>query len=409
MIKRIIALILLLCLCGQTGAIAENMEIRLTLTGSDVLSDGAQRALAQWLGKAHLAVYTADDLQEIALYADDNALLSAVGSKQEGRISAGGYTAPLQMQQFSFSECFAQALSCAQQLGEELKAYEKSAAASAELGGAVKAKTQLSYALSQAEWAEVWPKVCAVLGEGLQEYALESKGTLRRYFDADGNEIGAYFYAEKVRIAENDVREVRLEYAFQAEKGLYVSFRCPNKNDTRNLRITLTAKRTERTDRISYTINADIRQKGENGQDTLLADVSFKETAGVFSGSAKINYTQKRGEKSVKYALEIKPDLKMETKTGTIDFSYDRAGVQVLAGEITLTHGAEKDIALPDINAQEAQVIKRLAYDLMLSLAETDPNERLELMYYLNRDVFLKGDEKDFMYDPELTATEETD
>ena len=410
MIKRIIALCLLLCLCFPAGTLAEGWEIHLTPLDSDVLSNGAQRALAQWLDKAYLTVHMSDALQQAALYYDGNMLLSAVGDKNTGTLTAGEYTAPIAMESFDPSAAWTDVLAGTQKLGETLKAYEKSAKATAELGGAVKAKTQLSYALSLDQWAEVWPAVAA-LDERLLGCTLESKATLRRYFDAEGREIGAYFYAEKLRIAEDDVREVRLEYAFQPDGGLYISFRCPNKNETRNLRISLTLKRTERTDRISYAVNGDIRHKHADGQDTLLMEGTLKEAEGILSGKATLTYTQKRGETSVKHALTIQPELVLASGTGALNFAYTRAGLQLLAGEIALIAAAEADILLPAVNARETQVTERLAYNLMQSLMDTDRKDQLELLYYLNRAVFLTGDEKDIrmIYDPEFVVTEEPD
>lgn len=411
MIKRIIALCLMLCLCLQAGALADRREIRLTLLGSDVLSDGAQRALAQWLGKTYLAVHEADDAQEATLYYDECALVSAAGRESTGTLTAGEYTAPIALESFDLSSAWTQLLSGVQQAGDALKAYEKTAKATAELGGAVKAKTQLSYALSKDQWAAAWSAVCAALDERLAGCTIESKATLRRYFDAEESEIGAYFYAEKLRVAADDVREVRLEYAFQPDGGLYISFRCPNKNETRNLRISLTLKRTERTDRISYTVNGDIRHKHAEGQDTLLVEGSLKETEGVLSGKATLTYTQKRGETSVKHVLTLQPEMTLAGGTGALYFDYTRAGLQLLAGEITLTAAEKTDVRLPAVNATEAQVIERLAYDLMQSLMDTDREEQLEMLYYLNRAVFLTGDEKDvqWIYDPEFVVTEEPD
>lgn len=411
MIKRIIALCLLLCLCFPAGALADGWEIHLTPLGSEVLSDGAQRALAQWLDKAHLRVQTSGDMQQAALYYDGNVLLSAAGGENCGTLTAGEYTAPIALKSFDPSAAWTNLLTGMQQVGDTLRAYEKSAKATAELGGAVKAKTQLSYALSQDQWAEAWPAVCAALDERLSGCTLESKATLRRYFDAEGHEIGAYFYAEKLRIAEDDVREVRLEYAFQPDGGLYISFRCPNKNETRNLRISLTLKRTERTDRISYSVNSDIRYKHAEGQDTLLIEGTLKEMEGIFSGKATLTYTKKRGETSVKHALTIQPELTLASATGTLNFDYTRAGLQLLAGEIALIAAEETDILLPAVNATEAQLIERLAFDLMQSLMDTDRKDQLELMYYLNRAVFLTGDEKSvrMLYDPEFVVTEEPD
>ena len=230
MLKRICAG-LLLCLFLCSGAMAQGMEIRLTAEKSEVLSDGALRALTTWLADAYLNVQLQQDAQVIALHHGDRLLLSAAANPQAAAIASGETTAKVPPMTADIAQIPAQVTAAAENLGRLLMDYEKSAKATAELGGAVKVKTQLSYALTAEEWAAVWPQVCDILGESLRGISIESKGTLRRYFDQDGKEIGAYFYAEKVRIAENDVREVRLEYGLSGS-GLYLAFRCPNKNET---------------------------------------------------------------------------------------------------------------------------------------------------------------------------------
>lgn len=408
MIRRSIALLLVLC-CWQGCALAAGVEMRLAVEDSDVLSAGAQRALGQWLEKAYLTLETTEEAQQAAIYYDDALLLAAAADAENAALTAQGLSVPVDKTDGSFLDIWPQALLKAQRLGALLKDYEKSANASAELGGAVKAKTQLSYALTKEQWAEVWPAVCDILGETLTGYTIESKGTLRRYFDVEGSEIGAYFYAEKVRIAENDVREVRLEYGCQPEKGLYLAFRCPDKNETRNVRISLTAKRTERTDRISYTVNGDIRVKHAEGQDTLLIESTLKEQEKVFSGKATINYTQKRGDNSVKHALSLKPEIMLVDQTGTVEVAYDRAGLNIMTGKVMLSAAPEKEIMVPAVNAQWEQLVQALTRKLIYSLLDAEPEDRLELMYYLNRSAFLTGDEKEIylMYDPEFMVMEE--
>ena len=404
MLKRICAgLLLWIFLCS--GAAAQGMDIRLTAEMSEVLSDGALRALTTWLADAYLNVQMQQDAQEIALHHGDRLLLSAAANPQGAAVTAGEITAKAQPMTVDIAQLPAQATAAAESLGQLLKVYEKSAKATAELGGAVKAKTQLSYTLQAAEWAAVWPQVCDILGESLRGISLESKGTLRRYFDQDGKEVGAYFYAEKVRIAENDVREVRLEYGL-SDSGLYLAFRCPNKNETRNVRISITAKRTERSDRISYSLSGDVRVKNEDTQDTVTAEASLKDVQGTVSGKITANLSLRRDGKTRKYALEIKPEV--TSASGSVAYAVDAGGQRVLEGKLMLEETAEKTVSLPEINGDETQVavqLTRLLYDTLLDLPDS---ERLELMYYLNRSIFLTGDQKDIsiMYDPEFTVTE---
>ena len=404
--KRLLALLLMLVLLPQTAL--GGVAVRLTAGESDVLSAGALRALSQWLEQAQLFVNAKENAQEVALRYGEEDLLAAVLLNGEGALCMGGAAVPLTVSQQSLEDLPAQLLGMAAQMGETLAAYEKKANATAELGGVVKAKTQLTYALSAQQWAEMWPQICAVLGVAEDAFAVESKATVRRYFAADGSEIGAYFYAEKVRVAPDDVREVRLEYGCQENQGLYLAFRCPNKNETRNVRISLTAKRSERTDRVNYTVNGDIRIKADKNQDTLLLEASLKEADGRLSGKTTVNYTQKRSDQSTKYALDLKPDVMLAPLGGTVAYAFDAAGQRVLAGDMHLAQAAEKEIVLPAVYTDDAHLTKQLTRALYNTLLEMEAEDRLELIYYLNRPAYLVGEETDIElgYDPEFTVTE---
>lgn len=406
MYKRIMALLLCLLLMGSAQAAVEG---RVTVDDSDILSAGALRALNTWLHDAYMTVQTADSAQQLTLYQAGEKLLEAAADGNESTLTAGAWTAKAEVQSFiSLEDASLQALSIAQALGNLLHDYEKSANATAELGNVVKAKTQLSYALSAEQWAAIWPEVCQIIGAQFADVTLESKGTLRRYFASDGSEIGAYFYAEKVRVAEGDVREVRLEYAYQAEKDLYLAFRCPNKNESRNLRISCTVKRTERTDRTSYAVSCDVRRKYDGEQDTVLLQASFKEQENVFSGKATLDYTQKRDDKTIKYAVTAAPEITLPC-SGTVAFEVTVGDLTALEGEIHLNSAVDADIAMPKVNADITQVQRETTLRLFTYLQQIPDNDRLELIYYLNRPAYLTGEEADvyLMYDPEFTVTEE--
>ena len=86
----------------------------------------------------------------------------------------------------------------------------------------------------------------------------------------------------------------------------------------------------------------------------------------------------------------------------------DAGGQRVLEGKILLEETADKPVSLPAVNADETQVslrLTKLLYDTLLDLPDS---ERLELLYYLNRPLYLTGDQKEIsiMYDPEFTVTE---
>ena len=404
MVKRIVALLMLLLMTGS--AMAAGLDVQLTADSSDILSDGALRALNVWLKDARLSLEAGENAQRVTLYQAGDKLLEAVSDGAASMLSSGEWTASIDTDTVILEELPETALRLAGALGEALKSYEKSAAATAELGSVVKAKTQLSYALSAEEWAAVWPQVCEILGPQLESIALESKGTFRRYFAADGSEVGAYFYAEKVRIAQDDVREVRLEYGYQAEKGLYLSFRCPNKSETRNVRISLSAKRTERTGYTSYTVSGEVRRRCDGDQDTVAIEASLKHQEEALSGKATVNYTKKRDDTTEKFALTVKPMLTMAG--GTATFEVTVGDLTALAGEISLTNAESAEISLPTVNAELSQVHSVAALKMLKYMQRTEESDRMELIYYLNRPAYLTGDEKEIylIYDPYFNVSE---
>jgi len=406
MLRRVLALAMAFCMAlGSAGA--AGMDVRLTIEKSDVLSGGALRALNGWLEEASLFLQSTQEGQEAALLWRNEPLVRAAHTAEGAAVGAGDLAYPVDSLHDDWQRLPAQALEAAQKLGALLSEYEKEASATAELGGAVKAKKQLSYALSAEQWAEKWPQVCEILGDRLRGCTIESKGTLRRYFDAAGNEVGAYFYAEKVRIAENDVREVRLEYGYQSGKGLYLAFRCPNARETRNVRISLTAKRTERTDRVNYAVSCDVRRWHDDRQDTAVLEISLKETEEALTGKASCSYTQKRGDNKVKYAFTASPSW--TDAGGTVGFTYDLSGENYLTGTIYLSPAAEKQEEKLPVNASEKEVVQALALALLESLQDIPDEDRLQFLYYLNRPAYLTGDEKavELQYDPQFSVTEE--
>lgn len=141
----------------------------------------------------------------------------------------------------------------------------------------------------------------------------------------------------------------------------------------------------------------------------MLIESTLKEQEGVFSGKATLNYTQKRGEQSVKHALTIKPEVALGSLSGVIKIAYDRAGQNVATGTLALSAAQAGEISIPAVNASQEQLTEALARRLVYSLLDIAPEDRLELMYYLNRSPFLTGDEKEIylMYDPEFMVMEE--
>jgi len=405
MIKKWISFALtLLLLTGS--ACAAGYDVRLQAEKSDILSEGALRALSGWLNGACLTVHT-EESPQTAIYHGDRLLLAA----SENLLTDGEIAVAYEQRDADFALVPAKLTERLQALAALVPEYEKSAQATAELGNVVNAKRQLSYELSAEEWTALWPQVTDILGEWVSGMKLESKGTLRRYFASDGSEIGGYFYAEKVRIAENDVRQVRLEYGFVPGKGLYLAFRCPNAKETRNIRITMTVKNSDRDGKKTQSVSADIRRWHDGDQDVILLEGSIKEQKGAVTGKATLDYTRKRDGKTLKQALKATHDLvKNEgAVTGEVAIEWKYDGLKALTGKITVAPTEKAAIPMPAEAGEEAALQRSLVYNLLYTMQEIADEDRLELIYYLNRGAYLTGDEKEvyITYDPEFTVTEE--
>ena len=264
-IRRVLALLLMSILC-VSAALGEGVQVSFSAQESDYLSAGALRALNQVLADITLVLTQENDGAGIALLDGENEILRMQSQAGRALLTADGCTAEQPLAYIREQGVYGAVLQAGQTVGQLLSGWETTGKATAELGNAGNPKTQAVYVLTGEEWATVWTDVCAVLLPVLQNtvqnptwleraeaflrgLTIEGKGTLRRYFAADGTEMGAYFYAAQVRFAENDVREVRLEYGYTQEKGFYLTFRCPNKKETRNLRISVKGKVSTRSER----------------------------------------------------------------------------------------------------------------------------------------------------------------
>ncbi|MBR5231013.1 MAG: hypothetical protein IKW00_02050 [Clostridia bacterium] len=405
MIRKWLSLALVLMLAIGSAS-AAGYDLCLQAEKSDILSEGALRGLSQWLDKARLTLWTEENPQAAVYYGDTLLLAADEQLLTDGKTAVAG-----EQKTCDIGSLPAKMTEQMRSLAALAAKYEKSAQATAELGNIVKAKKQLSYALTADQWAEIWPKVAEVLGEWVSDLKIESKGTLRRYFASDGSEIGGYFYAEKVRIAENDVRQVRLEYGYDAEKGLYLAFRCPNARETRNIRITMTVKISDRDGKKTRSISADVRRWQDGDQDVILLEGSVKEQKGAVTGKTTLDYTRKRDGKSLKQSLTASHDLKKTADglTGEVSFDWKYGGRRALSGKVTAGRSERTKISMPAAGGDESSLQRGLTQRLLRTLQNISDEDRLELIYYLNRSAYLTGEEKEIYitYDPEFTVTEE--
>ena len=399
-IRRVLAL-LLMSILYMSAALGEGVQVRFSALESEYLSAGALRALNQVLAGLTLVLSQKDGSADIALFEGETEILRMQSQGERALLTAGGLTSE-QPFAYIYEKAVPQAaLQTAQALGQLLSAWETTGNATAELGDAGKPKTQTVYALTGEEWAAVWPEVCATVlpmlqntvqdaawlartQSFLQGLTIEGKGTLRRYFAADGTEMGAYFYAAQVHFAENDVREVRLEYGYTQDKGFYLAFRCPNKKETRNLRISVKGKVSARNERTTYTLNADIRRAYDGAGDTYIAESSLRNENNVLTGEAALQITRKRKDGTVKTSLTAEPVLTLaQQPTGEVKITCTQDGQMLLSGMLTVENASYTIPAPPAVCATLSQTEERLSRTVLLLLQKADSADRMELVHYL--------------------------
>ncbi|MBQ7455499.1 MAG: hypothetical protein IJS53_03550 [Clostridia bacterium] len=259
----------------------------------------------------------------------------------------------------------------AQALGELLAPWEAQSEQAVDLQEAGSARTVFTYALTGEEWAELLPQAAALLGEclpGAEAIAgaeIVGKGTFKRYFDKDGREIGAYFYAAEVHL-NGEAREVRLEYAMAPGKGFFVAFRCPNAKGTSDFRVSLHGK-----DRGgAYTLSGEIRRAAGADSDVVTLD-------GKTDGKLTINYSRKRGGATAAYALTL------TLREGGADFTYALNRRAVLRGTLAWEAAEAPDLSLPAPNADLEGVASALALRLYACMRAASPGHWQELAHAL--------------------------
>lgn len=410
MIKRIAALALILLLCVQ-GALGEAWQLTLQAQESDLMSAGALRALNAILADASLQVSLEDDHAAAALISGNDTLLQVQTHRNNMVVQSGASAVTLPLEYIATEHLPAAMRKAAQDMGALLAAWEKESASTVDLQEAGKPKRQTAYVLTEEEWAGVWPQVCDILlpvladtirdsdaflkaGAMLRNAVITGKGTFRRYFAADGTEMGAYFYAAAMRIGENDVREVRLEYGQTPGKGFYLAFRCPNKKETRNVRMTVRCKESVRNERTTYTLTADVRRTYDGAGDTLKLDATLRREQETLSGSVNADVTQKRNGITAKTNVTIEPAFTTGAQglAGDAAFSFTQDGQLMLKGKVSLSPDAwtyqEAFAKTADMETLRAT----LAVRLLQCMQQAEAGDRQELLHYLAQDNYLVGE-----------------
>lgn len=362
---KILTLILSLLLALPSGG------VRLTLSAeaSDALSDGAVAALQAVLAQAALVISP----EGYDLVCAEETLLQARADAAGGYVACGDMASALAIAPSGSADVW----QTARALGELLAPWEKESGQSVDLQEAGVVSAQRVYVLTDAEWARVWRQTVAILSacapeaQMLAEAEIRGKGTLKRYFDRDGNEMGLYFYAAEMWL-DGEAREVRLEYGFRADKGLYAAFRCPNKNETRNARLALHGKRTAG----GWSLSGSLRV-------TDGADSDVYAVEGRTNGALTLSLSRKRGGRTAQYALSL------QMADGAARYSYQQDKRLLLAGRAAWQTADLPAVPPRTANAETTEVGAALADRLLKHLRAAAPNDWQELVHALAVDVLI--------------------
>ena len=411
---RKLTALLLACFICMSSACGAGVRVTLNAPASDILPEGAMRALETVFSSLSLTLQMQEETACVTVWDGDNALLQAQSADGNAYLGTDKASAPLPygVRWEKIPEALPLVV---RQLGEMLSGWEKTGASGVDLKNAGKPKTQSAYALTGEEWAALWPEVCGVLLPAvrlclpddaqyaraetyLRSFVIRGKGTLRRYFAAGGTEMGAYFYAAKAG-AENDLREIRLEYGFVPDKGFYLAFRCPNEKETRNVRISMQGKTTVRNARTTQTISADVRISQDGEGDTYLLESTLHHENDQLTGKATLNMTHKRAGKTTKRTLTVEPklSLKQDLVEGTAEFSIVTSGKTLLSGEISVTPCADGIPQLPP-EGDRQEILNQLPYTILRLLRRAENSDMQQLLHYLARGNFLSGETTTLAY-----------
>ncbi len=290
------------------------------------------------------------------------------------------------------------------------------------------AKSKVEYTLTADEWNAAWPSVLASLKASMagpdpsfpqltgafpvppESFWFEKSGTLKRFLDAGGADLGWQFTGAVSRAGE-DARKVTLYGGFNAGKGLYLSLKLPALKGTNNLALNLSSSWKETAAGGSFRLEGSFRRTFDGQTTARTADLSLssrgQDGAERLTGKALMTF-ERRGQDAEKRSLEIRPDLlwKDGRLTGTADLTAKESGKTVFSGElgITLERGSAPQPLLPkrtvDLRSLDAAGLAMERQALETDLAEafrelllTLPlQERLQLLHDIGREQRTDGD-----------------
>ena len=337
---RVLALLLSLFLSLPTGG------VRLTLTAekSDLLPAGALSGMQSVLSGLALTLSAAG----CDVTYGDELLLAA----RPGALFTADTAASLPMETPPDLDA----------LWEILEPWRTEVGETADLQEAGKARSQAVYVLSAEDW-----QALGMAG------TIAEKATFKRYFDANGQILGGYFYTAALRLGD-ETREVRLQYGYQPEKGLYLAFRCPDEGQKNNLRISLHGRRTAD----GWTLEGELRRV-TGGQTTVYAIKGKTEGKLTLTSSEKVN------------GRTVKHTLSLNMGAGTAEYRLTKGENLQLAGR-----AAWEAAELPrrDIPENTGEIADSLAARLMAILRDAAPENWQQVLHALAAEALIDAQKK---------------
>ena len=355
----LLAVLLSLILALPGGAV----ELTAAVSDSGVLSEAAQAGLQALLDGMRLTISP----EGFDVTSGEETLLWARLNGGEGTVVSGSAAAPLTAQTAQAGGMAALTAQVGRLLGEQAQASGKTV----DLQEAGTARRQLVYTLTGAEWAAVWPDVTDILcsyvpgAEALREMKIQQKGVFKRYFSQDGAEIGAYFYTAAASLA-GATREIRLEYGYQPERGLYLTFRCPDAAGDTNLRIALHARNAKGV----WTLKGELRR-------TAAEASAVYSISGKTNGKLTLESTEKNGKTTVRRGLTL------QLREREADFVLTRGGGRMLSGTVRWQAASLPAREMPGTAEGMEAVSGRLAGRLLAALTQAAPDSWQQILHYL--------------------------
>ncbi len=134
-----------------------------------------------------------------------------------------------------------------------LEPFGKTVGISTSIKNVGTSRSRIEYALTREEWTALWPQMVSVISDALAPHLglsftrammslrFDTEGTLKRFVDDDGMDMGWQFTG-RLSLDDEDTRRVTLFGGYKADKGLYLSLKLPAVRGRNGLTLNISAK-----------------------------------------------------------------------------------------------------------------------------------------------------------------------